>query len=108
MTNPSEGDSVASQIADELKLQAWLGKAEREHPSLRDVSQEASVLAQMRDELRMQAHLGRLELADEWHKTEDRWRAFMGKVSPKADAAVEEMKVLLTEIGDHYKRIREA
>ena len=100
--------SVAAQLADELKLQAWLGRAELNHPSLRDVSDEASVLAQTRDELRLQAHLGRMELSEAWHATEASWGHFMQRASAKSHAAGDELRGLLKGIREGYARIRKA
>lgn len=62
-------------IADELRLQAWLARAEFENPSVREPAtyERLSLLAMARDELRLQLHLGKLEYTDEWKALEARW-----------------------------------
>ncbi|MFT4978793.1 MAG: hypothetical protein ACI8S6_004703 [Myxococcota bacterium] len=103
-TDDRTSESVAAQMVDELKLQIWLGRAELDHPSLRDVSDEASVLAGIRDEMRLQARLGRMELAEDWDNIEDRWRHFMHRASTRAHAAGDELRGMLKNIRESYSR----
>lgn len=94
---------VLSQLKDELKLQAWLARAELRNPS---VHQEVSALAQARDELRVQAHLGQMELGEEWGKAESSWEKVKVQAEAAADSAAEELGGLLTDIRAAYDRLR--
>lgn len=108
MSTEDRNGNVAAQLADELKLQAWLAKAELDHPSLRDVSAEANKLAEVRDELRLQLHLGRMEAGEEWQAAEAGWNRFMARANTKAQVANEELQGLLKGIRDGYERLRKA
>ena len=60
---PAGTIDLLRQVADELRLQAWLAAAELRHPSLREgpVRQEVDLLARLRDELRLHLHLASAE-----------------------------------------------
>ena len=103
-----EGASAAKGMIDELKLQAWLAKAELNHPSLRKVKGEASVLAKMRDELRLQAHLGKMEAGDRWQKVEDRWQIFMGHANNEAHEVADDLQEMLRDIRNGYRELRDS
>ncbi len=94
--------------ADELKLQAWLAKAELDHPSSKAVEhhQSISVLAMLRDELRLQVALGKLEAHDEWHQHEGRWRKVMSMVGDTAHDVGEDLGAVLDDIRKGYARIK--
>ncbi len=104
MSNEEQGTSVASQVVDELKLQAWLAGAEFRNPSLNDAStrEQVDVLAQMRDELRVQMHLGAAEVREDWHETEQRWRSFMAAANDSLSTGVHE---ILEDIKAAYARM---
>lgn len=108
MSTEDRNPTLAAQLADELKLQAWLAKAEFDHPSLRDVSAEASKLAEVRDELRVQLHLGRMEMGEEWQAAEANWNRFMARANVKTQAAAHELQGMLQGIRDGYERLRKA
>jgi hypothetical protein len=105
--NHSTGNPLA-QVADELKLQAWLAKAEFSNPSLEhdEAREEVSALARMRDELRLQLHLGRLEARDEFDHLEDRWRKVKHLAAATVDDAEEGLHDVLKQIRDGYKSLR--
>ena len=104
MSHEHDGVPVLRQIGDELKLQAWLARAEFRNPSMHedDAREEVRVLAQMRDELRLQLHLGRLEASDKWHALEDRWRALKQRAEHEAGDRVHD---LLAQIRKGYNEI---
>jgi hypothetical protein len=102
--NEHKEEWVASQILDELKLQAWLARAEIENPSVGEVHGEATVLAQLRDQLRLQAHLGKMELEDSFHENEDHWREFMRHADQRAHDTADKLKGLLGRIRERYGR----
>jgi hypothetical protein len=99
-------ERVAAQIVDELKLQAWLARAELENPSVGEVHGEAKVLAQIRDELRLQAHLGKMELVDDFHESEKHWREFMHHAEQRAHDVGDTLRGLLGRIRERYGRHR--
>lgn len=96
--------SPFAQIADELKLQAWLARAEFNHPSLahEETREEVSALANMRDELRLQISLGKLEARDEFEKLEGRWRKVKHLAADTAEDVGEGLHDVLRQIRDGY------
>jgi hypothetical protein len=105
--NHSTGNPL-TQIADELKLQAWLARAEFRHPSLKHEAtrKEVSALANMRDELRVQLSLGKLEARDEFEHLEDQWRKVKRAADQAADDAGEGLHDVLKQIRDGYASLR--
>lgn len=97
-------ERVGAQIVDELKLQAWLARAELENPSVGEVHGEATVLAQLRDELRLQAHLGKMELEDSFEESEESWREFMRQADRRANDTADKLKGLLGRIRERYSK----
>lgn len=96
------------QVADELRLQAWLAKAEVDNPSDHEpaVFERLHVLARARDHLRVQAALGKLEAKDEWEHLEGRWRRLMSLVGHKARDLKEDAHVVMDDIHHGYERLR--
>lgn len=95
MTDERKRESVLAELADELRLQAWLARRENEEPSVevQGVREEASALAAMRDTLRVQLHLGQLDAKDKWAKLENKWKHFMrDEVAPTAKEALKEIR----------------
>lgn len=89
-------------LTDELKLQAWLARAEIKNPS---VHKEVSALAQLRDQLRVQAHLGKLEAREELEKLEPTWLKVKGHLDHAAEEVGGELKELLKDIRKGYERL---
>ena len=106
MTAPptKEPPPAFGQMADELRLQAWLARAEFKNPSLHDPATKGEIdaLAALRDELRLQLHLGRMEVRDEWHRIEDRWRALKHRAGDAVDDAAETVADLVAGIREGY------
>lgn len=102
-----EETNVLDQLVDELKLQAWLARAEFRNPSLKHehTREEIDALARIRDELRVQLHLGRLEATDEFHALEDRWRKLQHLAARTADDLGEGLHDVLRDIRDGYRRL---
>jgi hypothetical protein len=94
--------------ADELKLQAWLARAELENPSLKNSEHHEgiSVLAMLRDELRLQMALGRLEARDEWEASERRWQRVMHLAGETAHDVKDDLGQLLADIRKGYDKLR--
>ena len=112
MSDDRQSESVLGELADELKLQAWLARRETSEPSLKGdgVHKEASALARMRDTLRVQLHLGQLDAKDEWEKLENSWRSFMRNdlaraANEVATGAGELTHQVLEEIRDSYQKL---
>lgn len=103
----TEGNAF-QQMADELRVQAWLAAAEFRNPSLHEpeTRSEVDALASMRDELRLQVHLGRMEAEEEWHKLEDRWRKVKHLAEDAADGVGESIRDLLGQIRGGYEKLR--
>ncbi len=99
---PRKDGQSGSSVADELKLQAWLARAELRNPS---VHKDVSALAQMRDELRVKLALGKMEAREEWGEIEERWRRVKAKAENTADDAQQEVRSLLDDIRAAYKRM---
>lgn len=102
MADESE-PSVLETLADELKLQTWLGQAELRNPSEHD---EVNTLAQWRDELRLQLHLGKLEARDEFEQLENVWRDVKRRAERAAEDAEQGLQDLLKTIRDGYDKLR--
>ena len=102
-----QGSSAFKQIADELKLQAWLAGAEFRNPSSQheDTRNEVAALARLRDELRLQIHLGQLDAADEWERLEGRWSQVKVVAAAVAEEVGKEIDGLLRDIRESYKRL---
>lgn len=100
--------SAAGRAMDELKLQAWLARAEFRNASMSEpgVRDEVSSLLSLRDELALQVHLGQAEAKDEWNQLEGRW----AKVKHTADTVSTDMQEsiheLLRTIRDGYQKLR--
>jgi len=99
----SEDVRPIETLRDELKLQAWLARAEFRNPSLR---QEAFGLAQVRDELRVQLHLGKMEARDEFDALEARWLDLKNRVNTATEPVVDDVRALLKDIREGYRIIR--
>ena len=99
--------SVLAQLADELRLQAWLARAEFENPSLKhdETREEVGALARVRDQLRVQLHLGRLEAQGEWERLEERWRKVQHLASRAVDDVGEGLHDVLHDIRDGYRKL---
>ncbi|MEZ4320688.1 MAG: hypothetical protein R3F61_24620 [Myxococcota bacterium] len=109
MTDDRTTHSTLGELADELRLQAWLARKEFADPSLHDpeVHAEASALARMRDEIRVQLHLGELDARDQFEKVEATWASLMrNDIQPAADGLAVDLENaahdLLREIRDAY------
>lgn len=100
-------NNAFAQMTDELKLQAWLARAELLHPSLHDEAtrEEVDALARTRDELRLQLHLGRMEAEEEWHHLEGQWRALKRAASDAASDAGEQIRGLIGQIREGYAKL---
>ena len=97
--------SSAAQLADDLRLQAWLAQAEQKNPSLH---QRVSALSQARDDLRLQLHLGKMEASDAWETLEGRWTTLRSRLDQALDDAPEgAIKDILDEIRDGYHHFRD-
>lgn len=111
MSDDRNSHDVLQELADELKLQAWLAQRELNEPSLSDGEhEEASALARMRDQIRVQLHLGQLDAKDEFEHLESRWRLLMQRdVRPTANKVAEAVEHaahdVLKEIRDGYHRL---
>lgn len=101
-------EGALDQVADELRLQAWLAEAERREPSahLRELVAEARPLATLRDELRVQGHLAGAEAAAELAGLEERWRRLTQLADRVVGEAASEGRALLAEIRAGYEGIR--
>lgn len=83
---------------------------------LRTSTQDAfRSLRQQRDELRLQIHLARAEARDEWELMEHKWHeaelklAAMGRGTRESASEVgAALGLLADEIGNAYRRIRDA
>ena len=71
-------------------------------------------LKQARDELKLQAHLFRADAKDHWEELEEKWNEARREMKPALDAAKEASgniseanSLLLSEIKEGYKKIRE-
>lgn len=104
-TRPDETETIRStdQLRDDLRLQAWLARAELRNPSLHH---EVNALAQLRDQLMLQVKLGKMEAREEWEKAESRWLKLRGRLEDTAAEAGDEVKGLLADIRAAYDRLR--
>ncbi len=71
-------------------------------------------LKKTRDELRVQAHLFKAEAKDQWEELEEKWNEARRDMAPALKAAKEASgnvgeanRLLLNEIKEGYKKIRE-
>ena len=76
--------------------------------------QEAENLRQLRDELRVQLHLGAAEAREVWEGAEKKLEHLEGKLKVLRDQAsesahdvAEAAKLLLSEIADAYKHLKQ-
>ncbi len=99
----SDAPVLASQIRDELEVQAWLARAELRNPSLHD---EVSALAQLRDGFRVQLHLGKLEAREEFQAAEARWIELKSRVAMAGEPVVEDLNALIRDIRAGYAKLR--
>lgn len=72
-------------------------------------------LKQERDELKVKVHLGKMELQQEWQTLADKLDALNHRFDPLKDAVEEtaedvwdSLKLVGSEIGDGFKRIRKS
>ena len=91
------------RTVDELRLQAWLAKAEWKNPSLRD---DVSSLAQLRDELKVQTALGKKEMKREWARLERRWARVLHVLNVTGGDLREDLDEALADIRHGYQRLR--
>lgn len=100
--NPSQSIDPNQQLADDLRLQAWLMQAEQRNPSLHE---HVKPLAQRRDDLRLQLHLGKMEATDAWHALEDRWQHLRHRldVALRSDSENDLAKEIVAEIKHGYE-----
>jgi hypothetical protein len=105
MNREQDGTDLAEQLADELKLQAWLAGAELKNPSLKEVTlrQEIDALVALREELRLQLHLGMLDAKDEFHRIDERWKHLVQAASSAASGAAKTLRELVAEIREGYR-----
>ncbi len=96
------------QVADELRLQAWLAKAEQREPSdhMKEILGEAKLLATLRDELRLQGHLAAKDAGSELNRLEGKWAEVKRLAEHVAAEAATDMRSLLAEIREGYERLR--
>ncbi|HJN77376.1 MAG TPA: hypothetical protein QGF58_25860 [Myxococcota bacterium] len=108
MDERDEPARPVDMIADELRLQAWLAKAEVENPSVRKPEnfERLSLLALTRDELRLQMHLGKLELRDGWEEHEERWRHLMKWAGDTREDVEDKVEETLEALERGYRLIR--
>jgi hypothetical protein len=76
---------------------------------------EIETLQQARDELRVQIHLGAAEVREVWEKAEKSWGHLEGRIKrlgeatqESAEEVEEAAKMLLEEIKDGYKHVRDS
>ncbi|MCK6507183.1 hypothetical protein L6R53_28070 [Myxococcota bacterium] len=93
---------ASEQLRDDLRLQAWLARAELRNPSLHH---EVDALAQLRDQLMLQVKLGKMEAREEWEKAEGRWQRLRARLEDTAAEAGDEIKGLLADIRAAYDRM---
>ena len=93
---------ATDQVKDDLRLQAWLARAELRNPSLHH---EVNALAQLRDQLMLQVKLGKMEAREEWEKAESRWLKLRARLEDTAEEAGAEVKGLLSDIRAAYDRM---
>jgi hypothetical protein len=100
--------SAAGRAVDELKLQAWLARAEFRNASMSEpgVREEVSSLLSLRDELALQAHLGQAEAKEEWSKLESRWEKVKHTADNVTSDVQESLHDLLSQIRDGYQKLR--
>ena len=79
------------------------------------LSEEVETLKRVRDELRVRIHLGKAEAKELWNDAEAKLQELEAKaksISAQAEEPLHDVgeaaKLLADEIGDAYKRIREA
>jgi hypothetical protein len=79
------------------------------------IQEEVAVMRQARDELRVQLRLGAADARDAWARVEKTWEHLearikrLGDASPEAAQEVEEAtRLLLEEIREGYRKIRDA
>jgi len=79
------------------------------------LSDELEDLKRIRDEIRVKIHLGKAEAKDLWERSEKKIEEVESKIKSISDQAEQPLndvrdatKLLLDEIGDGYKRIRDS
>lgn len=79
------------------------------------LDKEVNSLRKTRDELRVQAHLGAADARDAWGKLEKKWEHLEGRLKrfgeithESADEVEAAAKILVGEIKQGYKRMRDA
>jgi hypothetical protein len=104
---PDTDTNVLKRLTDELKLQAWLAKAEWNNPSLKheEARDAVDMLVQARDEFRVQLHLGHREANDEWKRLEERWGA-LKHLSTVADDLGEAFDEIVADIREGYEKFK--
>lgn len=112
MTTPDKdgtrSEGALAPIADALRLQAWLAKAEQREPSvhMKEILGEARVLATLRDELRLQGHLAAMDAGSELHHLEGKWQEVKRLGEQVAAEATQDLRGLLAEIREGYAKLR--
>ena len=104
----TRSEGALDQVADELRLQAWLAKAEQRDPSvhMKEILGEARILATLRDELSLQGHLAAKEAGSEFHRLEGQWQEVKRLAEHVAADAAQDMRRLLAEIREGYQGLR--
>ena len=107
MAEDREARDVIEMLVDELKLQAWLARAEWRNPSMHDPTtrEEVDALARLRDEFRVQLHLGKMEATDAWHRAEEDWRELKRRAEEQAEDLGEGLKAVLQRIRGRYEEL---
>lgn len=72
-------------------------------------------LARLRDEIKLQLHLAKAEARSQWEELEKKWVLLQSRlttVKVARDQSAQEvgsaLKLLMSELGDGYKRLKEA
>ena len=92
---PTAGDHdilSTQQLTDDLKLQAWLARAE------------------LPDDRRLRLHLGKMEATDYGHGLEDRWRHLWARLDHAlgGEHPLDDLQAVLDEFKESHKGTRRA
>lgn len=77
---------------------------ERAKRSIKEISE---ALRSEREHLAVQIELGRMELKDEWHELEAKWKAFEQKVDDLGDDAKDAVHRIADEIEEAYGDLKD-
>ncbi len=79
-----------------------------------DFEKTIEQLKTLRDEIRVQIHLAKAELKDEWDELEEKWDEVEGSLEDAkkdaidvAEEARQTVNVIVEELGDAYRRIKD-